>query len=174
MMKIKNKKALEDSLAVWVIVIFILVFLIFIYIGVIGIKKFSGDKIPEVAINSLGKNDLFLAQSFYGFLNTKTESSNSVKEDIYAWADGFENKDLIEKEFNDFFIQSNFECSIADINSNKNNKIRVFNLTKYMGPVYSPPHQQAFLDRGINFTLISDKNNLIKIRIYAGECKNGL
>lgn len=168
MIKMKNKKALEDSLAVWIIVIFILVFLIFVYLSVIGVKKLSGDKTPEVKIDSLNKNDLFLTQSFYGFLN-KPIGDKNVRDLVYEWGDDSGDKGIVEEQFQDFVNNLDFECSIADVNS-EGGKIRIIKPSDY-GPVYSPPHQELFLEKGINLTLISEKNNLIKITVYAGECK---
>lgn len=169
MIKIKNKKAAIGATITWVVATLIIIFLIFIFIGVIGIKKVAGDKTPEVKIDSLGKNNLFLAESFYGFLNKQVDEE-TVRSLTYRWADGLEDRDVIEKQFQNFVTNLDFNCSIADVNSERG-KIRVVKPTDY-SPVYSTYHQELFLEKGINLTLISDKNNLIKINIYAGECKD--
>lgn len=169
MVKNTNKKAQIGATLTWIIATVIIVFLIFIFIGIIGIKKISGDKTSEAGVSSLGKNDLFLTESFFVFLNKKLNSGKTIKDLIFEWAEYSNNNDIIENEFKNFFKNSNFECSIADIN-HKSKDITIENLEAYGGRRYSRARRADFLDESIEFNLISNKVSLIGIRIYAGEC----
>lgn len=110
--KFKNKKALEDSLATWIIVLLIIVFLMFIYVGVVyvmgGIKTIFNGK-DEISISS--KYSIILTESLISFLNSQTEFNGEkilVKEliagDAETEKEKFSRFKELSEEFADFHI----------------------------------------------------------------------
>ena len=169
-----GKKASIGTGFTWVPALFIISFILIIFVAIVGAKGFFEKNDSEIKIVLGSDGQIILVKSFISFLNEKVEDKK-VKTLIKEWADNpkdSDKKETLENEFKNFLNGYDFDCSIVNINSGDEN-IKVMNLTNYNGPKYSPPHEKSFLNQGIILYLISEKDNLIKINVYAGECKNG-
>lgn len=161
-----GKRALEDSLATWIIATLAVFFVVFIYISIIyvmgGVKVAIGTS--KDAVYS-GKGDIALAEAFISFLNSPLDYNGQkiLIKDLINGSVSDENKLLKFKELAENFMDKNVMLREASYQDTRRAWIRIYNSNEAISQSFNNQYSRYAVNRGqgyssVGFTSVASKN----------------